>query len=273
MNHTKPALRILVRGANDVGSAVAHRLFTAGYSVVIHEIPQPTTTRRRMSFTDAIFDGRAILDGIETKFIKRLYLLRGELVAHQTIPIVVQDFHELLRTLRPQILVDTRLRKHTQPESQRGLAEFTVGLGPNFIAGETVDVAIETNWGDSLGQIIEHGATNPLQGELREIGGHARDRYVYAPVGGIFHTMLQIGDHVLQGQEVARIDSTPLLAPIEGVLRGLTRDGIPVTPKTKVIEVDPRTQDAQVSGIGERPARIAEGVSTAIQNWEAQHVH
>ena len=70
MNQTKPDLRILIRGANDVGSAVAHRLFMAGYSVVIHEMPQPVTTRRKMSFTDAVFDGHVILDGVEAQIIK-----------------------------------------------------------------------------------------------------------------------------------------------------------------------------------------------------------
>lgn len=273
MNREKIDLRILIRGSNDVASAVAHRLFGGGYGVVIHDEPKPTVTRRKMAFVDAIFDGRTALDGIEAHFINRLYLLRGALVAHQFIPVIVKDPQELMRTLRPQILVDARMRKHMQPENQRGLAEFTIGLGPNFIAGETVDVAIETNWGDSLGQVIEHGATNPLQGEPREVDGHARDRYVYAPVGGTFHTSLQIGDHVLQGQEMAQIDTTLLLATIAGVLRGLTHDGVPVTPKTKVIEVDPRINSAQVSGIGERPARIAEGVFTAIRKWEAHHVH
>ena len=78
---------------------------------------------------------------------------------------------------------------------------------------------------------------------------------------------------VESGQEVARVDSTPLFAPITGILRGLTRDGVPITQKTKVIEADPRIHNAQVFGIGERPARIAEGVVTAIQTWETNHVH
>ena len=203
MNRTKPDLRILLRSTNDVGSAVAHRLFMAGYSVVIHEMPQPTSTRRKMSFTDAIFDGHATLDGVEAQFVKRLYLLRSALVTHQAIPVVVKVFHELMQTLRPQILVDARMRKHIQPESQCRLAEFTIGLGPNFIAGETVDLAIETNWGESLGQIILHGAIHPLQGEPNEIDGHARDRYVYSPAAGTFHSSFQIGDSVTQGQEVA----------------------------------------------------------------------
>ena len=30
--------------------------------------------------------------------------------------------------------------------TQRGHAALTVGLGPNFVAGETVDLAIQTMW-------------------------------------------------------------------------------------------------------------------------------
>ncbi|CAG0987301.1 hypothetical protein ANAEL_02093 [Anaerolineales bacterium] len=272
MNRTKLDLRILVRGANDVGSAVAHRLFNKGYSVVIHEIPQPTTARRRMSFTDAVFDGSAMLDGFEAQLLQRLYLLRGILASHAVIPVWIKDFYELKDTLHPQILVDARMRKHAQPEVQRSLAPLTIGLGPNFIAGETVHLAIETGW-NSLGKIVAHGETKPLEGEPREIEGHARDRYVYAPRAGNFHTALQIGDIVQKDEEVARIDSTPLHAPITGTLRGLTRDNIFVPQKTKVIEVDPRSEGAQISGIGERPAKIAEGVLTAIQNWEEPNVH
>jgi hypothetical protein len=35
--------------------------------------------------------------------------------------------------------------------------------------------------------------------EPREIGGHGRDRYVYAPLDGVFHTKARIGDAVRQG--------------------------------------------------------------------------
>jgi len=263
----------MVRGANDIGSAVAHRLFTSGYAVVIHEIPQPTTARRRMAFTDAVFDGRVRLEGIDAKLVTKISLVPQILSTHLLIPILVQDLQECLKYLRPDVLVDGRMRKHSQPEAQRGLAELTIGLGPNFIAGETTDLAIETGWGESLGQVIEQSATHPLEGEPREIEGHARDRYVYAPLGGVFHTSLDIGEVVQQGQTVAFIESNILFAPITGVLRGLTRDGIPVSQNTKVIEVDPRVQSPQVSGIGERPARIAEGVLTAIHRWEKGYAH
>jgi xanthine dehydrogenase accessory factor len=259
---------ILVRGSGDIGSAVAHLLFQTGYGVLIHETPQPATTRRKMAFADAVFDGRATLEGIESQKVDELTLLHELLLDHKIIPLVTEDFSKTLEILRPQVLVDARMRKHSQPEVQIKFARLTIGLGPNFTAGETVHLAIETGWGEDLGKIVEHGATNPLQGEPRKIEGHARDRYVYAPVAGKFSTTHQIGDMVEAEQEVARIDSTPLLAPILGILRGLTHDGVPVSQKTKVIEIDPRIKNAQVTGIADRPARIAKGVLSAIQNWE-----
>jgi xanthine dehydrogenase accessory factor len=259
---------ILIRGSGDIGSAVAYFLFKAGYGVVIHELPQPTTTRRKMAFADAVFDGNSILEGVEAKKVDDFSQLRRILSERKIIPLVTGDVFKTLEVLHPQVLVDARMKKHSQPEAQIQLAELTIGLGPNFIAGETVHLAVETGWGEALGRVIERGATYPLQGEPREIEGHARDRYVYAPSAGVFFTTRQIGDIVEEGQEVARVDSTLLSAPITGTLRGLTRDGVPVSQKTKVIEIDPRIKNAQVSGIAERPARIAKGVLEAVKNWE-----
>ncbi len=258
-------MHILIRGTNDVGSAVAHYLFAAGHAVILHEKAQPITARRGMSYVDAVFDGRAILEGITAERADDNLCLPQALAEHKIIPVSLADISTLIEILHPHILIDAQMRKHHQPEIQRGLAPLTIGLGPNFVAGETVDVAIETGWGESLGRIIWRGATSPLSGEPREIDGHARDRYVYAPVGGIFRTTHQIGDKVEKDEEIARIDSSPLLAPIPGTLRGLTRDGVSVFPKTKVIEVDPRITGAQVFGIGERPARIAQAVLEAIK--------
>ncbi len=57
---------------------------------------------------------------------------------------------------------------------------------------------------------------------------------------------------------------TVILAPLSGVLRGLTHDGASVAAGTKVLEVDPRGDPAGAFGVGERPARIAGGIIEAI---------
>ncbi len=272
MNREKFYLSVLVLGSNDVASAVAHRLFQEGYGIVIHEDTKPTVTRRRMAFADAIFDGEATLEGVTAKRIEGVNL-RSELISLTFIPVVVCDLFRLVKKFRLHVLVDARMRKHEKPSRQFHLAPLTIGLGPNFYAGRNVHIAIETARGEHLGQVIQHGPTMPLEGEPISLEGHARDRYVYAPLVGKFSTRCQIGDTVEAGQVVAFINETPLTAPISGVLRGITHDGVPVELLTKVIEVDPRGEQAQIMGIGERPMRIAEGVLTAIQHWEANHVH
>jgi len=217
-----------------------------------------------MSFADAVFDGHAILDGVHAVRAHDFLRVKEALASRQAIPIYVRDFAQLLAELRPSVLVDARMRKHAAPEVQRGLAALTIGLGPDLIAGQHADVVIETSW-DGLGAVITQGATRPLGGEPREIAGHARDRYVYAPVDGVFHTKARIGAAVRKGQQIAEIGSMALTAPLDGILRGLTHDGVPVIVRTKVIEVDPRSREAEVRGIAERPRRIAEAVLSAVR--------
>ena len=62
---------------------------------------------------------------------------------------------------------------------------------------------------------------------------------------------------------VARIDGSAVVAPLAGILRGLTHDGARVAVGTKVLEVDPRGDPAGAFGVGERPARIAAGIIEA----------
>jgi xanthine dehydrogenase accessory factor len=260
----KTRLNILVRGSGDIASAVALRLFQAGHSVVLHDSLQPTTTRRQMAFTDAIFDRVATLEGVESHHAEDVLAFIILASQRNLIPLVTFEFSQLLEVYSSDTLVDARMRKRQKPESQIQLAPLTIGLGPNFIADKNVHLAIETAWGENLGCVITHGATRPLEGEPKPIDGHARDRYVYAPVDGIFHTFHHIGEIVLQGEEIARVDETPLHAPISGTLRGLVRDSMPVTIKTKVIEVDPRIQNPKISGVAERPEKIAQGVLKTV---------
>ncbi len=255
---------ILVRGSGDVGSAVAHTLFESGYAVLIHDSAQPTATRRKMAFCDAIFDGEAVLAGVQARLMGSVPEITAHLAPHNLIPIATFDLSLLLGAIEPEVLIDARMRKHSQPENQITLAPFTIGLGPNFVAGATVHAAVETGY-EGMGQVIWKGATKPLEGEPREIAGHARDRYIYAPIAGVFRTAFRIGDIVAAGQKVANIGEITLHAPISGILRGLTHDNVPVAQKTKVIEVDPRSDQSKISGIGERPGRIALGVLEAVR--------
>lgn len=243
-------------------------LFRAGYGVALREDPAPTTPRRGMAFTDAVFDGAAMLDGLIARRIRTAAALRQALVERAVLPVATWPFPDMLHAAEWAAIVDARMRKRAVPEPQRGTAPLTIGLGPNFVAGETVDLAVETSW-DNLGTVIEAGPTRALAGEPRPIGGAGRERFVYAPVAGRFASHARIGDAVEQGEVIAAIGGVTLSATIKGVIRGLTRDGVEVAARTKVIEVDPRGDPATAFGLGERPRRIGEGVLNALVHTTA----
>ncbi len=217
-----------------------------------------------MAFTDALFSGRAELDGVLAKHAQRRSDIRRMLRCRKAVPVSDAPIEFLLQAVRPDVLVDARMRKRAAPERQRGLAPVVIGLGPNFRAGENVDIAVETAYGAQLGAVIESGETQPLEGEPRELGGHARDRFIYASHAGTMRTTYRIGDHVEARTIVGVIDGTELPAPLSGWLRGLARDGAHVEQGNKVVEIDP-IGEAPRQGLGERPRRIAEGVLDAIE--------
>lgn len=258
------ALTALVRGSGDIGSAVAHRLFCAGHRVVIHDVAAPVAARRGMAFTDAIFDGAAELDGVTCR---RITVLRDLDDPAGCVAVTTLPLDDVVEYLKPGVLVDARMRKRAVPEPQRHLARLTIGLGPNFVAGTTTDLAVETAWGDRLGTILTGGTPAALAGEPRTYGGHARDRFVYAPGPGLFRTTAHIADRVEAGQVVATLDGLGLTAPLDGILRGLTHDGATVEQGTKCIEVDPRGEIRYVTGIGERPGAIGDAVVRAVEAW------
>lgn len=268
---TDPVLPlVLVRGSGDIGSAVAHRLFTGEFPVVIHCEPKPSAPRRGMAFADAMFDGSAVLEGVTAARLDDLFDLDEALMQRAVIPVVPLNFPDVLTHAAPHVLVDARMRKRSQPEVQIGLAELTIGLGPKFVTGKHTHWVVETKWCSDLGKVIRHGYTMDMDGEPRSFGGHSRDRFIYAPRSGTFRTEHRIADPVEGGQVVAWIDDEPLAAPLPGILRGLVHDGVPVASGAKVVEVDPRSDPTTVFGIGERPGKIAQGVFEAVKEWVSQ---
>jgi xanthine dehydrogenase accessory factor len=255
---------VLVRGTGDIGSAVAHALCLAGHAVVLHDDPRPAHPRRGMAFTDALFEGSAQLESLLAKRAASPSDLQPMIACGRALPVADLPFDKTLRVVEPDVLVDARVRKHDAVVPILGIAPLVIGLGPGFVAGRHADVVIETGWGDELGRVLRAGAARDYAGGPRDLGGHGRERFVYAPARGLFRTEHAIGAAVAEGEEVARIGTLAILAPFAGVLRGLTHDGAQVSVGTKIVEVDARADPRAAFGIGERPRRIAQGVLEAL---------
>lgn len=265
MSEGRTAAPVLVLGAGDVGSAVAHVLFTAGSDVALQDGPTPPATPRRgMAFADAFFEGQSSLAGVTACRVDAPGSLPALWATHCVLPFLAGDVADALAAARWGAVVDARMRKRAAPEDLRWAAALVLGLGPGFVAGTNCHVAIETSW-EALGELVTAGPTLPLRGEPRPIGGAGRERTVTAAADGVFRTRHQIGEHIASGL-VGTLDGAPVLAPLPGVLRGLVRDGVRVGVGTKLVEVDPRGDPTLCFGLGERPQRIAAAVLGVLRS-------
>lgn len=253
-----------IKSTSDIGSAVAHLLKKEGYCPVLLEGPSPGAIRRLMSFAGAVHAGEAELEGLRAVRCDSLQAVMDSMERPDEIPLMVMELDAPL-PLMASVLVDARMRKKKTPPVQIDQAPLVVGIGPGFQAGNQAHVVIESNWGEALGSVITQGGTQAYTGEHRVVGGFGAQRYLYSPKAGSFTTDLEIGAKVEAGQAVAVVSGQPMTAEISGLLRGLAYSGLRVEKDAKVVEIDPTGNLENISGIKERPAKIARGVLRAIR--------
>jgi len=255
---------MVVLGAGDVGSAIALLLHRAGPAVVLCDEVAPAWPRRGMAFTDAWYLGSAELDGEAALFCASVKSIPAVLDHHRHIAATTWSWRGVAEALGAVALVDARMRKRSESDDLRTEALTTVGLGPGFVAGANVDVAVETARGERLGAVIDAGPTLPFAGEPLEICGIGRQRFVHAPAAGRFMTDRRIAGRVVKGEIVGAVGAQVVVAPLDGVLRGLSARGARIAAGAKVVEVDPRGEPSLCYGPGERPLAIARGVVAAL---------
>lgn len=265
MEERKGLPLVVIKGGGDIGSAVAHALFQDGFPVLIVEEPQPKAVRRGMAYASAVTEGTFLLEGIRGVLVRGIAEARALLRRHAAIPVLTDPVETIRSALRPAIVVDARMWKRATPDTRIDEAPFVIGLGPGFRAKANCHVAIETNRGPRMGAIIEEGETEAYTGIPMEIEGTRRERYTYAPCGGVFRTSLEIGMMVEPGQVVGAVGEVGLRGQVRGIVRGVLPDGTTVRTGQKLVDIDPRGKREFITGIADRPRAIAEGVRTAIR--------
>lgn len=261
----------IVLGTNEIASAIAVRLKRAGHGVLMcHDAALPVI-RRGMAFYDAVFGDATTIAGVAGVVADSAAAVRT--ACHKPNYVVVSplDFTELL-VLNPfRVLVDARMHKRGPRPDLRHLARRTVGVGPGFDVGINCDIAIETKPA-RVGVVTVSGRTEAADGISRKLGGAGRERFVYSEAAGPWRTALEIGMRVFKGFPVGRVGPVPVFAPIDGILRGIARDGIEVPQSVKVVEVDPRGRRAAWIGIDQRGRVIADATLEAVQRLDASSV-
>ena len=256
-------LVVLIRGAGEMASGVAHRLHQSHFKLCMIEIPHPLAVRREVTFSEAIYEGEKEVEGIRAKLISKLEEV--ELTWEQgAIPILIDPDAKIARNfLKPDVLVDAIMAKKNLG-TQVNDASLVIGLGPGFTAEKDVDIVIETNRGNNLGKMILKGTAEPDTGIPGEIGGYTIERLLRTMKKGVFHPQRSIGERVNKGAVVAVVEDYPVIAKISGVVRGLLRDGVEVKKGMKVGDIDPRGKREVCFMISDKARAIGGGVLEAI---------
>jgi xanthine dehydrogenase accessory factor len=253
---------VLIKGAGDLATGVAARLFRCGFPVAMTELRQPLMVRRTVAFGEAVYEGEVFVEDITARRVEDAMAARQALT-DRVVPVLVDPDGISLRALQPRIVVDAIMAKRNTGTSLHQ-APLVIALGPGFTAGMDCHAVIETNRGHYLGRVITEGAAEPDTGRPGNIAGKTDERILRAPVAGAVDARVEIGDRVMLGQVVASIYDHDVVAGVDGVLRGLVRPGAHVHAGEKIGDVDPRAAPEHCHLISDKSLASAGGVLEAI---------
>lgn len=258
---------IIVRGGGDIASGTIAKLYNSGFSVLILEIPTPSAIRRNVAFSEAVYEKTQTLEGI-TCYLAEDITQAMQYLKENKLTLLVDPDAASIKEFKPMAVIDAILAKKNLGTS-RDMAPITIALGPGFQAGSDVDAVIETMRGHNLGRILYSGAATPNTGIPGNIGGYDKERVIHSEAAGILQNVCHITDSVKKGQVIANIQTDtkliPIHATIDGLLRGLIRDGYPVTKGFKIADIDPRLEQYNnCFTISDKARCIAGGVLEAL---------
>lgn len=259
---------VVVRSGGDIATGIISKLHNCGFKVIILETEFPSSIRREVSFSEAIYDGEKIVEGIKCVHSQNAIGDVIQILDEGNIPILIDEKCDILSFLSPLALVDAVIAKRNTGITI-DMAPITIGLGPGFTAGLDVNVVIETMRGHNLGRIIYNGSAIPNTGIPGIVAGFGKERVIHSPASGKIEIINNIGDNVEKGQVIARVGSTDVYASISGILRGIIRDGYNVRKGLKIADIDARkNQYENCFTISDKARCIAGGVLEAILKFK-----
>lgn len=234
-------MKVVIRGGGDLATGVAEVLYQSGFKILILDIEKPSSIRRSVCFSEAIYDGVTKVENIICKKVENENEIE-KCWNEKIIPIMVDEKGEIIKKIKPDVVVDSIIAKKNLGTT-KDMAPITIALGDGFEAGKDVDIVVETMRGHNLGRIITSGRAMKNTGIPGEIKGVSKDRVIYSLANGIFSSVKKIGDTVQKDEIIGYVGNVEIRGKISGVLRGIIREGYEVTENMKIGDIDPRIEE------------------------------
>lgn len=253
---------VVIRGAGDIATGIALRLWRARIQVVMTDLAWPTAIRRTVCFSQAIPDGSCLVEDVTAKRAESP-VQALELLKQGVVPVLVDPQGTCIPVLKPDGVIDAILAKKNLGTHITD-AQVVIGVGPGFTAGQDCHAVVETMRGHNLGRVIYHGSAQPNTGIPGLIGGFSGERVLRAPADGVFHPLRNIGDQVKEGEIAASVDGQPMVCTITGILRGILPEGTAVHKGMKSGDIDPRCKLEHCFCASDKALAVGGGVLEAL---------
>jgi xanthine dehydrogenase accessory factor len=259
---------IVVKGAGEMASAVAWRLYMANLRrICMLDLDQPLCVRRQVSFCPALELGAAIVEGVRAVAVRDWGGIEAAWETQSIAVVSTSDWERIdPETPAPDVLIDAILAKRNLGTRRDG-APLVIALGPGFTAGVDCHLVIETNRGHDLGRIIACGSAEPNTGIPGDIAGHTDERVLRAPAAGTFDSQRAIGDSVRRNDVIGQVAGHRVTARLDGMLRGLIRPGTAVSAGLKLGDIDPRAKREHCRTISDKARAIAGAVLEGVMRY------
>lgn len=268
-------MRVIIRGGGDLATGVAYRLHRVGFQIIVLELPWPLVVRRKVSLAAAVHEGEVEIEGLVGR-VAQNFTEASEMALKGIIPVLVspQLPDQVLRadgktkgSTDPSptnaVIIDARMAKRNI-DTHLSQAKTVIALGPGFTAGIDCHAVIETMRGHRLGRVIWEGKAHPDTGTPGLLGGKGAERVLRSPAGGVVEWGHEIGDLVKAGAIIGAIEKKAIIAPFDGVIRGLIAPGTEVPAGLKIGDIDSRSDVSACFTISDKALAIGGGVLEAI---------
>ena len=121
---------IICRGGGDLATGIVHRLHRAGFRVLVLETDHPAAIRRQVSFCEAVYEGKATVEGVTAQRIDSVSEME-EVFARGCVPLFVDSKGASIAELHPDVVVDAIIAKKNLGTTKE-MAPLVIGVGPGF---------------------------------------------------------------------------------------------------------------------------------------------
>ncbi|PAB57368.1 hypothetical protein [Anaeromicrobium sediminis] len=223
MNHI-----VGIRGGGPIATAVGCHLYKSGFRVIIFEKKKPTTTRRKVSFAEAVYEKEVRVEGVLATLVDNIEKAIEKSKDH--VAVLIDEIGRELYHQDITIVVDSILANKNFGTNKM-MGKLVIGIGPGFVAQEDVHVIINPNKGSELGMVL-------YEGRVEKKNNMDFKYKIKAHNNGRIKVLKDIGTSVKKGDIIAYIGEREVIAHMDGIISGMIRNNFKVKKDMEIAHID-----------------------------------